>query len=106
MSKVAAERALNPLVRKDVRAENNPELLKEMELVRKHRRRQLIKRSERDKVDRPKTWPELWMEFRKNNRRLVLLVEWWVSCGVDDVPGLMFWGSAMFVMGNKLGHLA
>lgn len=41
-------------------------------------------------MEQLKKWPS-WNEFRKHNRLPVVLVEWWVRCGVNSVPGLMFW---------------
>jgi hypothetical protein len=89
MSKVAAERALNPLVQKDVQAQNDPELVKQMELVQNDRRRQLIKRGKRDELERPKM--SSWREYRNSSTVPVLLVESWVRLGINGLPGLMFW---------------
>jgi hypothetical protein len=75
-------------VHDDVRSQNDPELLAQMEHIWKKRRAQLVHRGE--KLRQPKRWPT-WAEFRNKNKLPVILAEWWVRCGTNSVPGLMFW---------------
>lgn len=90
VSKVADAHVFNERVQADVRMQNDPALQKQMEWLLKHRRTQLVHRGNRDAMERLKKWPS-WKEFGSHNRLPVVLVEWWVRCGVNGLPGLMFW---------------
>jgi hypothetical protein len=86
--KVADGHVIHARVQEDVRKQNNPEMLKQMELLWSKRRAQLVHRGKGAEVKQPKPWPT-WDEFRIQNRLPVSLVEWWVR-GPNDAPGLMF----------------
>jgi len=91
IGKVADVHVLNQRIQEDVRMQNNPSLLKEMERLLKKRRTRLIhQKGGRAKMERLKKWPS-WEEFEQSNRLPVVLVEWWVRCGTHGAPGLMFW---------------
>ena|SRR6185437_1591454 len=61
-----------------------------MEFLLKNRRAQLIHHGKKDKIEQLKKWPS-WSEFRKHNQLPVAIVELWVRCEINSVPGLMFW---------------
>jgi hypothetical protein len=89
MSKIADAHVWNEFVQADVRKENNPELLEQLEYLQKKRRAQLVRHSKKDEIEQLKKWPS-WKELREKNRLPVILVEWWVRCEVNGAPGLMF----------------
>ena len=86
-----------------MRKQNDPELLKQMECLWNKRQAQLVHRGKGNEVRQPKQWPS-WREFRKQNALVVVLVEWWVRCGTNGVPGLMFWRNEALTKFLKL-HL-
>ena len=88
--KIAEGHIVYAHVQEDVRKRNDPRLLKQMELLWRKRRTQFVHRGKGHEVKQPKPLPS-WKEFRRQNGLPVALVEWWVRCGVDGVPGLMFW---------------
>lgn len=88
--KISDAHILNERVQADVRRWNDPELLKQMNFLLKNRRAQLVRHSKGNKIEQLKKWPT-WNEFGKHNRLPVALGEMWVRCGVNSVPGLMFW---------------
>ncbi len=88
--KVTDAHVLNQRVQEHISRQNNPELLKQMERLLKRRRAQFVHRGKKNELERQKRWPS-WNEFSKHHRLEVALVEWWVRCGVNSVPGLMFW---------------
>lgn len=88
-SKIADAYVLNERIQEDMRKQNDPEILKQMERLLKKRRAQLIHHGDRAKIEQLKRLPS-WNEFRKQNKLPVILVEWWVRSGVNGAPGLMF----------------
>lgn len=90
MRKILNGHVLKERVQRDVAMQNNPELTEQIGQLQKARRTQLVHRGERDKIEQLKQWPS-WKEFGRNTRLPVVLVEWWVRCGVNGVPGMMFW---------------
>jgi hypothetical protein len=90
LSKVAEGHIIYARVQDDVRKLNDPKLLKQMEWLWRKRRAQLVHRGQGHEMKQPRPLPSL-KEFRKHNGLPVVLVDWWVRCGVDGVPGLMFW---------------
>jgi len=90
MKKIADGHVIHAPVQLDVRNQNDPELLKQMECLWRKRRAQLVHRGKGKQVSQPRRWPS-WKEFRSQNGLPVVLVEWWVRCGLDGAPGLMFW---------------
>jgi hypothetical protein len=103
ISKVADGHVIHARVQEAVEKQNDPELLKQMEWFSKKRRAQLVHRGKRSEVRQPKQWPS-WSEFRKQNGLPVVLVEWWVRCGANGAPGLMFWRNKALTKFLKL-HL-
>jgi hypothetical protein len=90
IGKIADGHVIHARVQEDVRKQNDPELLRQMEWLWKKRRTQLVHRGKGKQVSQPKKWPS-WEEFRNQHRLPAVLVEWWVRCGADGAPGLMFW---------------
>jgi len=88
IGKVADGHVIHARVQEEVRKQNDPELLKQMEWLWKKRRAQLVHGGKGSEVKQPKPWPS-WNEFRTQNKLPVSLVEWWVRCP-NDAPGLMF----------------
>jgi len=88
--KVADAHVIHARVQEDVRKENDAELLKQMEWLWNKRRAQLVHRGKGEEVRRLKQWPS-WSEFSQQNKLPVALVDWWIRCGADGAPGLMFW---------------
>jgi hypothetical protein len=88
--KISDAHILNERVQADARKCNDPKLLKQMEWLLKNRRAQLVHRGERNKIEQLKKWPS-WNEFSESHRLPAALVELWVRCGINSVPGLMFW---------------
>jgi hypothetical protein len=90
LKKLADGHIIYAHVQDDVRKRNDPKLSKQMKWLWKKRRAQFTHRGKGCEVTQPKPLPS-WKEFRERNGLPVVLVEWWVRCGVDGVPGLMFW---------------
>lgn len=88
ISKVADAHVIHAQAQEDVRKQDDPKLLRQMEWLWKKRRAQLIHRGMGSAVKQPQSWPT-WSEFRMRNKLPVSLVEWWVK-GPNDAPGLMF----------------
>jgi len=103
ISKVANGHVIHARVQEHLRKQNNPESLKQMEHLWKKRRAQLVHRGYGKQINQPIPWPS-WKQFRNHNGLPVVLVEWWVRCGADGVPGLMFWRNEALTKFLKL-HL-
>jgi hypothetical protein len=103
ISKVADGHVIHARVQEHVRKQNDPELLMQMERHWKKRQAQLVHRGKGNEVRQPKQWPS-WSEFRKQNALVAVLVEWWVRCGTNGAPGLMFWRNEALTKFLKL-HL-
>lgn len=92
IGKIANEYVFYERPQEDVKKQNDPKLLAQMESLLKKRRAQLVHRGEGNELRQPKQWQSM-NEFRKQNKAAAMLVEWWVRCGVNSLPGLMFWGN-------------
>lgn len=103
VGKIADGHIIHAQVQEDVRKQNDPELVRQMDRLWQRRRAQLVHRGQGKQVNQPKRWPS-WEEFRKQNGLPVVLVEWWVRCGRGGVPGLMFWRNEALTKFLKL-HL-
>jgi hypothetical protein len=88
VGKVADGHVIHARVQEDMRKQNDPELLKQMESLWKKRHAQLVHRGFGKEVRQPKQWPS-WIQFREQNKLPVAMVEWWVTAP-NDAPGLMF----------------
>lgn len=101
--KIADGHIIHAQVQEDVRKQNDPELVRQMDRLWQKRRAQLVHRGQGKQVNQPKRWPS-WDGFRKQNGLPVVLVEWWVRCGRGGIPGLMFWRNEALTKFLKL-HL-
>jgi hypothetical protein len=89
-SKIAHAQIFKETVQMAVRQQNDPKLLEQMEYLKKSRRDHLVRHGRKAEIQQLSQRPS-WEHFGQKNRLPVLLADWWVRCGVDGTPGLMFW---------------
>ena len=94
IGKIANEYVFYELPLEDVKKQNDPKLLAQMESLLKKRRAQLVHRGEGNELRQPKQWQSM-NEFRKQNKVAAMLTEWWVRCRIKQRAScrLMFWGN-------------